>query len=91
MGGDLYNDEVRAAVRDLAGGGLQGGSQGERGRVLHVNNLENPRDAGTARADTLFRSLRDLLLIPGAHWRLCHVAGALVASGAPAPSCPARA
>jgi hypothetical protein len=60
LAGDLYHDEVRAAVRDLAG---------ERGRVLlHVNNLENLRDAGTARAATLFRSLRDLLLIPGAHW-----------------------
>jgi len=60
LGGDLYHDEVRAAVRDLAG---------ERGRLLlHVNNLENLRDAGTARAATLFRSLRDLLLIPGGHW-----------------------
>ena len=60
LGGDLHHDEVRAAVRDLAG---------ERGRLLlHVNNLENLRDAGTARAATLFRSLRDLLLIPGAHW-----------------------
>jgi hypothetical protein len=65
LGGDLYHDEVRAAVRDLA----WGGPQGERGRLLlHVNNLENLRDAGTARAATLFRSLRDLLLIPGAHW-----------------------
>ena len=60
LAGDLYHDEVRAAIRDLAG---------ERGRLLlHVNNLENLRDAGTARAATLFRSLRDLLLIPGAHW-----------------------
>ena len=60
VAGDLFHDEVRAAIRDLAG---------ERGRLLlHVNNLENLRDTGTARAATLFRSLRDLLLIPGAHW-----------------------
>ncbi|GJG88828.1 hypothetical protein tb265_40090 [Gemmatimonadetes bacterium T265] len=60
LGGDLYHDEIRAAVRDLAGA---------NGRLLlHVNNLENLRDVGTARAATLFRNLRDLLLIPGAHW-----------------------
>jgi hypothetical protein len=59
-GGDLFHDEVRAAVRALAG---------ERGKLLlHVNNLENLRDEGTTRAARLFRSLRDNLLIPGAHW-----------------------
>jgi hypothetical protein len=59
-GGDLFHDEVRAAVRALAG---------ERGKLLlHVNNLENLRDEGTSRAARLFRSLRDNLLIPGAHW-----------------------
>jgi hypothetical protein len=59
-GGDLFHDEVCAAVRSLAG---------ERGKLLlHVNNLENLRDGGTSRAAQLFRNLRGNLLIPGAHW-----------------------
>lgn len=36
--------------------------------LLHVNNLENLRDADLAKAATLIRNLRDYLLIPGGHW-----------------------
>ena len=59
--GDRYFDEVAGALADLSDGG----------RVpvlLHVNNLENLRDADLAKAATLIRNLRDYLLIPGGHW-----------------------
>lgn len=59
--GDRYYDEVAGALGDLSDGG----------RVpvlLHVNNLENLRDADLAKAATLIRNLRDYLLIPGGHW-----------------------
>lgn len=59
--GDRYYDEVAGALADLS----------DRGRVpvlLHVNNLENLRDADLAKAATLIRNLRDYLLIPGGHW-----------------------
>jgi len=59
--GDRYFDEVQRALADLS----------DRGRVpvlLHVDNLENLRDADLAQAATLVRNLRDYLLIPGGHW-----------------------
>ena len=59
--GDRYYDEVAGALADLS----------DRGRVpvlLHVNNLENLRDADLAKAAALVRNLRDYLLIPGGHW-----------------------
>lgn len=59
--GDRYYDEVSGALADLSDGG----------RVpvlLHVNNLENLRDADLAKAATLIRNLRDYLLVPGGHW-----------------------
>lgn len=36
--------------------------------LLHVNNLENLRNADLAKAATLVRNLRDYLLVPGGHW-----------------------
>ncbi|MEJ7810601.1 MAG: ATP-binding protein [Gemmatimonadaceae bacterium] len=59
--GDRYFDEVQRALADLSA----------RGRVpvlLHIDNLENLRDADLERAATLLRNLRDYLLIPGGHW-----------------------
>ena len=59
--GDRYFDEVQRAIADLS----------DRGRVpvlLHIDNLENLRDADLDRAATLIRNLRDYLLIPGGHW-----------------------
>lgn len=59
--GDRYFDEVQRALADLS----------DRGRVpvlLHVDNLENLRDADLTKAATLIRNLRDYLLIPGGHW-----------------------
>lgn len=59
--GDRYFDEVQRALADLS-------DQGRVPVLLHIDNLENLRDADLARAATLVRNLRDYLLIPGGHW-----------------------
>lgn len=59
--GDRYFDEVQRALADLSDGG-------RIPVLLHVDNLENLRDADLAKAATLVRNLRDYLLIPGGHW-----------------------
>ena len=59
--GDRYFDEVQRAPSELSDGGRMP-------VLLHVNNLENLRDADLAKAATLVRNLRDYLLIPGGHW-----------------------
>jgi hypothetical protein len=59
--GDRYFDEVQRALADLS-------DNGRTPVLLHVDNLENLRDADLAKAATLVRNLRDYLLIPGGHW-----------------------
>lgn len=59
--GDRYYDEVAGALGDLSDGG-------HVPVLLHVNNLENLRDADLTKAAALIRNLRDYLLIPGGHW-----------------------
>ncbi|HEU0053273.1 MAG TPA: AAA family ATPase, partial [Longimicrobium sp.] len=58
--GTLYDTVAEALrrMRDETGAPL----------LIHVNNLENLSETDADRAANLLRDLRDLLLIPGAHW-----------------------
>lgn len=59
--------QVPRLLRELAGMALQ--SQGLRGVLVHLNNLENPTEANAQNAAQVLRDLRDhCLLVPGLHF-----------------------
>lgn len=58
---------VPRLLRELAGIALQ--SEGLRGVLVHLNNLENPTEANAQNAAQVLRDLRDhCLLVPGLHF-----------------------